>query len=190
MREGAAIPQRRLKPADTVSVAHRARSVPERRRAIQRVATLGSAAIPYLLDLLQHHPKTDARSTAATALKEVGGNKVAVALVKALDDPSMDVRLHALRSLDVIWNAAAARAVLRLLEDPSGGVRVNAVSILARHKVTASVRPLVKLLRDDKWYASMPLEHWVNLVRQMPVGLWVAPLTISVELSERRPGGL
>ena len=91
------------------------------------------ASIDGLIGLLQDKTQNRViRGGAAGFLGEFQGEKVAEALIEALDDADVLIRAEAARSLSEVRQSTAAEPLSELLRDPNRIVRVNAIFALIK----------------------------------------------------------
>ncbi|NDJ33748.1 MAG: HEAT repeat domain-containing protein [Chloroflexi bacterium] len=96
-----------------------------RRRAVEALVRLGAAALPGLIETLEH-PDSDVRARAATALGVIGEQGAVKPLLAGLHDPSDIVREACVRALGRIGGAEAAEGLVGALRDDRGSVSLEA----------------------------------------------------------------
>lgn len=127
--------------------------------ALVALGTAAAAALPVLLEILDHSDVSKRRNLAAWALGTIPWTselsrrtKVIPALTQVLEDPDEWIRYRALESLSNFGpSAAPADAVLaRLLEDDSALVRLMAIASLERFDRTETfLASLMRILTHE-----------------------------------------
>jgi HEAT repeat protein len=122
------------------------------RKALERLASFGVAALPQLVHGATQDSRVRVRSWCAEALGGFDDLSAGVALRCALADANMSVRLHALRGIIRHGRTAMSAHVLPLAHDSSPGVRHVAVRAIGRLRARGAGTALVAALRDEKWH--------------------------------------
>ena len=104
-------------------------------------------AIPVLADIVRGY--VGARSLAASALGEIGGQEGGSVLVEALADKSVNLELAALKSLGRIQYQPALPAVREFLTSPDPRLRRTAALTVGNLKDTTSIPTLLSMAYDD-----------------------------------------
>ena len=129
--------------------------------AAARLAKIGKAAVPALVDTLNYQGRDSsfARGGAAEALGEIGDTRAVEPLIQALKDKDYDVRRHAAEALGEIGDTRAVGPLLQALKDKDdavrrygaealGEVRREAACALGKIKDARAVEPLIQALTD------------------------------------------
>jgi putative heme-binding domain-containing protein len=119
-----------------------------RRRAIERLATLGPESLPALDDVIHSDKTTDAKCGAISALTRIDHPKARSLVRDALRDNREEVRQAAAHSVSVRKDREATPALLKLLKNPSAQNRRVAAEALGRIGDAKAVPGLVEALSD------------------------------------------
>ena len=120
--------------------------------AVALAATHDTRVIPALLDVWMNHKVLRVRTASATALADIGGQRVVNALAQTLtnlDEPT-EVRDAAIRGLGLIGNVQATTTLLGILTSPTerSDLRDSAVRALAGIANKQAIMGLIQVFND------------------------------------------
>ncbi len=120
--------------------------------AVALAATHDARVIPALLEVWMSHKVLRVRTASATALADIGGQRVVNALAQTLtnlDEPT-EVRDAAIRGLGLIGNVQATTTLLGILTNPSerSDLRDSAVRALAGIANKQAIMGLIQVFND------------------------------------------
>lgn len=134
---------------EITALVHDLGAEPHRRKAaVERLSTIGSAAIPALRRALKDSYKFT-RQGALEALGYIHSPETLPAILQCLDDPQENVRAEAIKALARLKHRPAAEAIAARLKDSQPRVRREAVLALGRVKGRVAQEALLNAAREN-----------------------------------------
>ncbi len=120
---------------------------PRREQIAEEIAALGEAAVPALIEALQHEHRF-VRLTAAHVLREIGSTEAVPALIATMGDPYVRVKRAAMGALIAIGTPAVGR-VKEACGSERAAIQRHALTVLRRLEVRDAAEAALAALQSE-----------------------------------------